>query len=388
VTMPIPVPALPLSYEVSIDIEDVYNNESFRVRERERDGRAQHALTSHALNVSCIYNTLTAEGYIVEGVKCIRYSSLPGKCFCVTKFCRKYVALAQLLDYLRQNNATATQTSIGSGDPRGLEVVVWRVVAADMMVEATYSRAVGGGQLSPLTFTVKGSGRVFRFPGGALWLRYTIRSWARETDAAHVLVATPPGVFCPAHERKFLPKLANQFSITMETVIENLGTIAYESQHYESEEKLVSFTYRPHLHAEGMFLLNIPGLTDMTIEFYRVIHDFKTGIQYMINEKTSNCSIQGIPVSALDAAPADNQHIRLRHASELISIDPNMFIYKGTRRVRGIICDVWVAERGVRKGQYSTVEIYFSHENWTVEVEVFNKVRQVPIGISSYIADA
>lgn len=51
------------------------------------------------------------------------------------------------------------------------------------------------------------------------------------------------------------------------------------------------------------------------------------------------------------------------------------------------MCDVWVAEQGIRKGQYSTVEIYFSHENWTVEVEVFNKVRQVPIGISSYIAD-
>lgn len=57
------------------------------------------------------------------------------------------------------------------------------------------------------------------------------------------------------------------------------------------------------------------------------------------------------------------------------------------RVVRGILCDVWVAERGVRKGQYYTVEVFFSHENWTVEVEVFNKVRQVPIGISSYIAD-
>lgn len=55
-----------------------------------------------------------------------------------------------------------------------------------------------------------------------------------------------------------------------------------------------------------------------------------SGIQYMINEKTSNCSIQGIPLTALDAVPAENQHIRLRHASELISIDPNMFIYKGT----------------------------------------------------------
>lgn len=58
---------------------------------------------------------------------------------------------------------------------------------------------------------------------------------------------------------------------------QNLGTIAYESQHYESEEKLVSFTYLPHLHADGMFLLNIPGFTDIASETYRVIHDFKAG---------------------------------------------------------------------------------------------------------------
>lgn len=64
------------------------------------------------------------------------------------------------------------------------------------------------------------------------------------------------------------------------------------------------------------------------------------------------------------------------------------FFFLLQRRVRGILCDVWVAERGLRKGQYSTVEIYFSHENWTVEVEVFNKVHQVPIGISSYVAVA
>ena len=49
---------------------------------------------------------------------------------------------------------------------------------------------------------------------------------------------------------------------------------------------------------------------------------------------------------------------------------------------------MWVAERGVTKGRYSTVEIYFSHENWTVEIEVFNKVRQVPMGVSTYVANA
>ena len=52
------------------------------------------------------------------------------------------------------------------------------------------------------------------------------------------------------------------------------------------------------------------------------------------------------------------------------------------------MCDVWVADRGTRKGQYSTVEIYFTDESWAVEFEVFNKKHQVPVGVTTYIADA
>ncbi|KAK8405073.1 hypothetical protein O3P69_001565 [Scylla paramamosain] len=380
----LPLPQLPSTYEMTVEVLDIHNHETFTVTERENEGWASHKLTSSTLNVSCIFMPLKAEGYLLEGVKCGRSSRMPNRCFCTDRFCRPYISLSILLEYLQTHIPTHTEHEMkGVG---GMKVEVWRASKTDMTIEAVYTRTRR--DLTPLSFTVKGPGSVFMIPNGPIWLQYQVRSWALTTVPTQELVSTPPGVVCPVHERKFLPKLSNQFSLTMETVIQNLGTIAYESQHYEAEEKLVSFTYRPHLHADGMFLLNIPGLTDLTIETYRVIHDFKTGIQYMINEKTTNCSIQGIPVSALDAASAENQHIRLRHASELISIDPNMFFYKGTRVVRGILCDVWVAERGVRKGQYYTVEVFFSHENWTVEVEVFNKVRQVPIGISSYIADA
>ncbi|KAG7157686.1 uncharacterized protein LOC121879753 [Homarus americanus] len=380
----LPVPSLPSQYELLVEVIDVPNNESFTVRERQRDSWASHTITADKLNVSCVYSIDNAEGFLLEGVKCRRYQALPQNCFCNNRFCRPYVALGTVLDHLSTMKANSSQEWIGGTD--GKEMVMWQSREQDMVVEAFYTRTAVG-LLAPLSFTVKGAGRVFNLPRGPLSLQYQVKSWALVTDPAHTLVNTAPGLFCPAFKRKFLPKLSNQFSLTMETVIENLGTIAYESQYYESEEKLVSFTYLPHLHADGMFLLSIPGLTDFTTETYRVIHDFKTGIQYMINEKTSNCTIQGIPVSALDAAPTENQHIRLRHASELIFIDPKMYLYKGTRRVRGILCDVWVAERGTRKGRYTTAELYFSHENWTVEVEVFNKVRQVPIGISSYMAD-
>ncbi|KAB7496189.1 hypothetical protein Anas_13914, partial [Armadillidium nasatum] len=253
-----------------------------------------------------------------SSVKCGRYSGLPQKCFCTSKFCRPYVAVGALLEFLRSNKATLSKQTLGGEG--GLEFWAWRISMPEMSIEAVYSTSKrppsapvsslppSYDQLTPISFSVKGSGRIFMLPGGAIWLQYRVVGWSLDTDSPYELVATPPGVFCPAHERKFLPKVSNHFSLTMETIIENLATIAYERQHYEAEEKLVSFTYRPHLHAEGVFLLNIPGLTDLSLESYRVVHDFKT--------------------------------------------------------------------------------VFFSHENWTVEVEVFNKVRQVPIGISTYVADA
>lgn len=52
---------------MTIEVIDVLNNETFEVQEKERDGRAKHILSASTLNVTCILNTLTAEGYLVEG---------------------------------------------------------------------------------------------------------------------------------------------------------------------------------------------------------------------------------------------------------------------------------------------------------------------------------
>ena len=64
------------------------------------------------------------------------------------------------------------------------------------------------------------TGRTFHLPGGPIKLQYKVTLWSLHSDPSTDLVATPPGVFCPAHERKLLPKLASQFSLTMETVIQ------------------------------------------------------------------------------------------------------------------------------------------------------------------------
>ncbi|KAF2363244.1 hypothetical protein FHG87_005992 [Trinorchestia longiramus] len=384
------VPTLPPSYELQLILHNVYDRETYDVLEREKDGQAHHTLKSKTANLSCIFDTLTADGYVLDGMKCGRKKNLPQRCFCSDRFCRPYVSISAILQFLSQHNASLTSETLSA-----TRVSVWRTTLPNITVEAAFSftalpmdDAASEPTPMPLYFSLTGDGSVFLQEEGRISLQYRVLAFHPQTATVAELMLTPPGVFCPVDERKRLPKLANQFTLTMETVIENLGTIAYEHQSYDSEEKFVSYTYRPHLHAQDMLFHIIPSRLNSSDRTYRVVHDFRTGVQYMIDEKTSNCSIEDIPVTALDAAVTDNQNIRLRHASELISLDPNTFIYKGTRTVRGILCDVWVADRGTRKGQYSTVEIYFTHQSWAVEFEVLNKRRQVPVGLSSYVADA
>ncbi|KAG8228441.1 hypothetical protein J437_LFUL009092 [Ladona fulva] len=169
---------------------------------------------------------------------------------------------------------------------------------------------------------------------------------------------------------------------------------------------------------------------------YRIVHDFKTGVQYRINEHTGNCSIDPIPTDSPDAAPAPpststfstgsssdsdtTMRIRLRHAQELLQHAAREdFVYWGLRDIRGVVCDVWVAANRRRdsgsvqevgddvmgqmddsvvegtnggrpakisQGEYSTVEVFLSHKDWTVETEDLGQVQRVPIGIATYSA--
>ncbi|XP_018017825.1 uncharacterized protein LOC108674397 [Hyalella azteca] len=385
------LPTLPPSYELRVSVHSVFDKETYDVRERERDGQAHHSLHSETASLACIFDTFTNEGFTLDGMKCGRQKDLPQRCFSSDHKRRPYVSVAALMSFLSRHNASVHQESLGA-----VEVSVWSAAHANMSVEAAFSNislpddAPGAESwLTPLYFSLAGDGSVFLAEAGNIELQYRVLAALPLQDSVADLTITPPGVLCPIDERKYLPKLANQFTLTMETVIENLGTIAYEHQSYDSEEKFVSYTYRPHLHAQDMmFVHNVPRRENFTADrTYRVVHDFRTGVQYIIDETSSNCSIEYIPLTALDATLVDNQTIRLRHASELISLDPNSFIYKGTRKIRGILCDVWIADRGTRKGQYSTVEIYFTHDSWSVEFEVLNSRQRVPVGLSSYVAD-
>jgi hypothetical protein len=54
------------------------------------------------------------------------------------------------------------------------------------------------------------------------------------------------------------------------------------------------------------------------------------GVQFRISEETGNCTLEGIPLDAPDAAlTPSNRHVRLRHAQELLHADRDSFAYWG-----------------------------------------------------------
>jgi hypothetical protein len=49
-----------------------------------------------------------------------------------------------------------------------------------------------------------------------------------------------------------------------------------------------------------------------------------------IDSRTGNCSIQRIPITSSDSELQENSHsLRIKHAKELLDIDPKKFVYAG-----------------------------------------------------------
>lgn len=125
---------------------------------------------------------------------------------------------------------------------------------------------------------------------------------------------------------------------------------------------------------------------------YNIIHDFNTGLQFTVSDHQVNCSVQPIragPTS--DAAPLDNgRTVRLKLARELLEVSPSNFVYSGQRFFRGILANVWTAEKLGENPEdpYSTIELFFSHPDYSMLMGQVNSQQQVPLGMVTYQAES
>lgn len=175
---------------------------------------------------------------------------------------------------------------------------------------------------------------------------------------------TPVGVFCPGRiPTKKLPTIPTHFSYRIEGTSVDLKKTVNQAEWYDDDNQLTRFDYQPLVEAD----IQMFGNTSIS-----EIHDFKRGIRFIIDKKSEKCLNVTTLDESFDAAYVNNTKlVKLRTALELFNFDKNasaQYQYHGTKQIRQIGCDVWIAIRDnfpPIENVTSTWEWYFMTADWT-----------------------
>lgn len=144
---------------------------------------------------------------------------------------------------------------------------------------------------------------------------------------------TPAGVVCPKRKNtKPLPNPASAFHFTAETLSfgSNINIIGFVKEWYDFDLNLVQYDL-----SSSQF-----GPNPVT-----VIHDFNTGVAYIVDKVTGQCQTNPISSDSFDVTKVDAQTVRIRTAREFYYFDRASYTYEGTKSVRDLLTDVWIATR-------------------------------------------
>ncbi|XP_060599748.1 uncharacterized protein LOC132753325 [Ruditapes philippinarum] len=168
---------------------------------------------------------------------------------------------------------------------------------------------------------------------------------------------TPTGVYCPrAKNTKALPTPSSAFHFTSEIIYGQ--SISRIKEYFDFDLNLVRYDYDP-IGPEKKF-----GSLPLT-----QVHDFSTGVAYVIDQLRGNCTATPISGTGFDVRNAnDPSHVRIRTSKEFFYFDKASYMYEGRRVVRGINSDVWISQRNdwpAPGSSNSTWEWYFATPNYT-----------------------
>ncbi|XP_071098829.1 uncharacterized protein [Haliotis cracherodii] len=170
---------------------------------------------------------------------------------------------------------------------------------------------------------------------------------------------TPNGISCPGRKNtKPLPVVAPAYSLIIEIVDNVRSQISFMKEYYDQSMKLTKFMYKPSHTTPSIYGYN--PLTE--------IHDFNTGVAYVIDPLIGNCSFRPIEHGTFDDATAKNPHlVRMRTSQEFFYLNSQDVTYEGVKTVRNIDMDTWVGRRNTFQGfdLNSTWQWYFKLGTWS-----------------------
>ncbi|XP_050396836.1 uncharacterized protein LOC126815310 [Patella vulgata] len=147
----------------------------------------------------------------------------------------------------------------------------------------------------------------------------------------------PHQTYCPGRiVTKEIPTISDAFTFSSEILDLNAQTINIIKEYYDFNSHLFRYDYYPDV-AEGTPTYGTNLLTR--------IHDFNTGVAYIVDTVNGNCSVTPIDATGLDAAVAPGGNARIRTKEEFFDLAGVNYEYTGVKKIRGIDCDVYTAQR-------------------------------------------
>ncbi|KRX46915.1 Breast cancer anti-estrogen resistance protein 1 [Trichinella murrelli] len=170
----------------------------------------------------------------------------------------------------------------------------------------------------------------------------------------------PEGVFCVGLKTDEFPQLTmKNFATWIEFVDHSQKTSSLIRLIYSDEQKVIAFTNNPDSNLTFNRVVNVTNLNSF------VIHDFNSGIQYVVDANSMHC----IAVSALPPMSGDarilNQTtaytlIALKSATDILTMfDQFTYGYVGKRMYDENFFDVWIS-----RGENQTVNSSTVYELW------------------------
>merc|ERR1711892_30537 len=383
-----------LQFSSTVVVKNLDDNREYTVSELHSVDEEMSKLTvkdpQHNATSTCSFHT-GGFGQATTGIRCRTSRNFPEECFCWDKVCKHpYMPLHKV--FLKFTSQGGDFKQIFPG------LFTWNVEKQDLKLNATF-KVVRNKFLYPLDISVEGFGYAIGSKQDTARLKYSVILFQPEDpdpiSAGHVFNLQPPdGIFCPRstiHPPQTFPDFPNQFSVQIETIQKDSRKVSYSQHHYDLKHKLVSMKFSPRPHSSpSIFLSTLSLAPHLLPQTYNIIHDFNTGLQYTVSDRTGNCSVQPISPTYSDAAKLDGRTVRLKLAYELLDVSPQKFVFSGKKYIRGILADVWTAEKPGESADdpYSTIELFFSDYDYTVQIGEVNDLKSVPLGMITYHASS
>ncbi|XP_060077531.1 uncharacterized protein LOC132557063 [Ylistrum balloti] len=208
---------------------------------------------------------------------------------------------------------------------------------------------------------ILGSGRAVNFTHTYEYVDF----WPQITTDSNVF-ETPNGVICFGRVKtKPVPTLSTKYHYRTEIITSEEDSIVTSDVWYDDDYKLVRYDYKNLSPIPPVYTMN--PLTE--------IHDFNTGVRYIRDQISGNCTILPISTSSFDSYEAhgtfsanSSKIVHLKNPMQLFYLDDS-YAYVGTKKARGVLCDVFSSFRtdfkisGVKAN--ATFEYYFLTKIYT-----------------------